>query len=307
MADQNLLAMLQKLASDNAGDPKWKPFFSLLHRLSREGLGAVHPEDGYLWRDDGTRRHLVQKDSLLHFCSNAWSQRGDDGIVRRIFALLGIEQGFFIEFGAWDGIYLSNSRALSLRGWHGCFIEADRAKFEQLAQTYLQQSSISCVNAFVVPSPSPEGMTLDAIAATHFPGREVDFLSIDIDGLDLLILESLELRPKVICIEGGFSWHPRYTQRVPDQIASQNLQQPLAVVIEAATRKRYTPVCFNQNTYLVADEYASPFQSIIKDPVTLWRDAWFNETETFRRNQVKFRGNPLIRTQEGPNFEQLDF
>ncbi len=307
MDSQSPLEVFETLAREKTGDPQWKPFFAHLYRLALQGLGPVHPEDGYLWRDDGTQRHRVQKDSLLHFCANAWSQRGDDGIVRRIFALLGIEQGFFIEFGAWDGIYLSNCRALALRGWHGCFIEADVAKFKQLQQNYLHQACITSVNAFVVPTPSSDGMTLDALAAIHFPEREVDFLSIDIDGLDLLIFESLEIRPKVICLEGGFSWHPRFTRRVPDQVASQNLQQPLAVVTEVAMRKGYTTVCFNQNAYLVADEFAAPFQSIIKDPETLWRDAWYNETETFRRNQIKFRSNPVIRSQEGPEFEQLDY
>lgn len=295
--------MIANTARQQAGNPQWHSFFKGLYESALVGLAT----DTLCWREDGSARHLVQVDSLLHFASNAWSQRGDDGIIRRIFQVLGVEQGFFIEFGAWDGIYLCNSRALAQRRWSGCFVEGDPGRADELRRNYQGRPDILCLNEMVRATPGPGGKTLDEIAAEHFAGRRVDFLTIDVDGLDYRIFEELELRPSVVCVEGGFSWHPRFARRVPDDVAADNLQQPLAVIIEIGRRQGYTPVCFNQNMYFVADELAEPFAGIRNDALSLWRDAWFNESQAFRDSLRRMRTMERIRIQEGPEFSQLDF
>ena len=74
----------------------------------------------------------VPLDSLLFYYGNIHSQRGQDGILAEIFRRLGLTQGQFVEFGGWDGIYLSNSRFLFEKGWSGVFIECDAQKFNTL-------------------------------------------------------------------------------------------------------------------------------------------------------------------------------
>lgn len=49
---------------------------------------------------------------LLDYMWNKYSQAGQDGIIKHIFKTLNIQSGHFVEFGAWDGIYLSNYRKL---------------------------------------------------------------------------------------------------------------------------------------------------------------------------------------------------
>ena len=45
----------------------------------------------------------------------------------------GKRNGFFIEAGAWNGVYLSNSLFLELeRNWTGLLVEANTAAFESL-------------------------------------------------------------------------------------------------------------------------------------------------------------------------------
>jgi hypothetical protein len=107
-------------------------------------------------------------------------------------------------------------------------------------------------------------------------------------------------------MEGGFAWHPAFTKRVPDEIARNGLQQPLSVLIEIAHNCGYVPVGFNQNLYMVRHELAEPFLKIRNDALTLWRDAWFNESEAFRADLVRARANSVrIRTEEGPKFAAL--
>lgn len=68
-------------------------------------------------------RKMIQKNSLLRYYGNIHSQRGQDSILQEIFRRIGIEKGNFIEFGAFDGIYLSNSRYLFELGWGGCLLK----------------------------------------------------------------------------------------------------------------------------------------------------------------------------------------
>ena len=58
----------------------------------------------------------------------SYSQFGEDLILLDFFDKKKLSKGFFFEFGAWDGIYLSNCRLLYERGWSGCFVEADKKK-----------------------------------------------------------------------------------------------------------------------------------------------------------------------------------
>ncbi len=264
-------------------------------------------ESALYWRPSAnpTDRKRIQPESLLHYCKNVFSQRGDDGIAAEIFRRIGIEKGFFVEFGGWDGVFLANSRALFQAGWDGAFIEADAEKFKELEHNYQSAPNILCINEWV-GIPGRRETPIDEIAAKYFPRRSIDYMTIDIDGLDYRILETMTLRPKVICIEGGFAFHPLFTQRVPDEVAARNISQPLAVMIDVGRAAGYTPVCFNQNVFLVLDELAAPFHGIRKDAMTLWRDAWFNESETFRESIVRFRSrNQLVRTIEGPRFAAL--
>jgi hypothetical protein len=298
-----ILSFVSATVKDHAGKREWREFFKALRDYGRIGMAA----DPVVWRDDGTCRHLVQINSLLHFCSNVWSQRGDDGIIRHIFQILGVEKGFFVEFGAWDGIHFANSRALAQRDWPGCFIEGNSERSERLSANYRDRPDIICLREMVFAMPGGGGKTLDEIAQTNFPTQHIDFLTIDVDGLDYRIFEEMKIRPTVVCMEGGFAWHPRFTQRLPDDVAGGNLGQPLAVMIEIARAKSYTPICFNQNMYLVVDERAELFSGIRNDAISLYRDAWFNETQSFRDALLRMRAGPRIRSQEGPEFAELEF
>lgn len=64
-------------------------------------------------------------DSLLKYGKNIHSQAGQDGIIEKIFKTLGVKNGNFVEFGAVDGILLSNCRKLYEEGWSGVFIECN--------------------------------------------------------------------------------------------------------------------------------------------------------------------------------------
>ena len=47
-----------------------------------------------------------------------------------------INNGLFVEFGAWDGVHLSNCKLLADNGWNGFFIEAEFNRYKSLLSNY---------------------------------------------------------------------------------------------------------------------------------------------------------------------------
>jgi hypothetical protein len=194
--------------------------------------------------------------NLLVYKKNVFSQNGEDGIIQRIFELIG-EGSTCCEFGAWDGIHFSNCRNLILQGWQAIMIEGDKEKYFALTRTYLNNPKVKTVHRFVDTAENSLDRILSELEISN-----LDLLSIDIDGLDYQIFESLHLRPKVICIEVNAGHDPRNQSRIPDHIAAKNVGQPLPVFTKIGAEKGYELVCYTGNAFFVrkdlCQEYSLP-------------------------------------------------
>ena len=102
------------------------------------------------------------------------------------------EHSYFVDIGAGDGIDMSNMYLLAKDGWRGVSIEADELRFAQLSQTYRSLPKISLFRTFVTQS-----NILNILKSANIP-TNFQVLSLDIDGADLYIAESLltQFRPK---------------------------------------------------------------------------------------------------------------
>jgi hypothetical protein len=61
------------------------------------------------------------KPPLNKFKNNVYSQNGEDGIIQELILRMEIslENGWAVEFGAWDGMYCSNTFLLVKdHAWH---------------------------------------------------------------------------------------------------------------------------------------------------------------------------------------------
>ena len=137
------------------------------------------------------------------FKSNDYSQFGEDGIIKEFFFRLtnsGVELNkWACELGAWDGLYLSNSANL-VREAHfsAVLIEGNPKRIKDLHRNFPSDNVVK-ICSFV----TPDGETsLDKLLLRTPIPKDFDFLSIDVDGMDYYILESIMCyRPKLICIE----------------------------------------------------------------------------------------------------------
>jgi hypothetical protein len=119
----------------------------------------------------------------------------------------------------------------------------------QLKKNYAN-TQVKTSNAFI----NTTTCLFDSVVEKHLQ-RDIDFCSIDIDGLDLEIFETFcTYLPKVVCIEGGQVLHP-LAPPVPREIASANIQQSLQTMVEVFDSKGYKLLCSYQDSIFIKKEY----------------------------------------------------
>lgn len=138
---------------------------------------------------------------LKNFAYNIESQWGDDGVIEEIFKRIGEGNKTCVDFGAYDGPHLSNTWNLwNNKGWNALLIEGNPGRVKSLREYTEGNSKIKIVNAFVTISGENK---IDNIVEKNLGSNtKIDLMSIDIDGDDYYIMESIEkFLPRVIVIE----------------------------------------------------------------------------------------------------------
>lgn len=156
----------------------------------------------------------------------------EDALLSQFFGL--DFKGYFVDIGAHDGRSYSNTRPLWERGWSGMLIEPDPTTFKLLQSNYPDKSRLEFKNVAICLKNGPIQFTKHrdpdrtgwhSIApdwiATFAPGKSykitvtgvrfdslvfpqpIDFLSVDTEGYDATILESMPetIRPRLIMAE----------------------------------------------------------------------------------------------------------
>jgi hypothetical protein len=135
---------------------------------------------------------------LSDFAHDVHSQAGEDGILQAIFDRIGVSSRTCIEFGAWDGLYLSNTAQFWLGGWRGILIEAASERYSSLVRNTAGYDCL-CLHTLVQPDGDD---ALEPLLRRNGHDGPVDLLVIDVDGDDYHIFSGLKtLRPRVVCCE----------------------------------------------------------------------------------------------------------
>jgi len=199
---------------------------------------------------------------------NVYSQNGEDGIIEELLNRLQIKNGWVCEFGAWDGIYLSNTFNLIQNGFKGVFIEGDQVKYLDLLKTQTSYPQIVAMNRFVSHEHVADSLD-NILKETNIP-VDFDILSIDIDSFDYQVWETLTVyKPKIVIIEINSGIHPN----VEDHIHTPGLYQGTSFLptYKLGIEKGYTFVLHTGNMFFIRNElyaklnlnYSNPLENFI--------------------------------------------
>lgn len=120
-------------------------------------------------------------------------QLGEDGIIEFIFSIIKPNSKYYVEFGGWDGIYLSNTANLRIKkGWKGLLLEGDKTKVMSMKN----RKEINLNHEFV------SSKNINYLFEKYNVPCSFDLLSIDIDSNDYYVWKNLtDFRPTIVIVE----------------------------------------------------------------------------------------------------------
>lgn len=178
-----------------------------------------------------------RKSKNIQFLKKSYSQCGEDLIIKYIFDTLKIQNPSYIDIGAHHPYYISNTALFYSNGSRGINIEPDPWLFKNFLAARKEDINLNVgignkneiLDFYIISSPSLntfskieaenyklEGnysitniekvgvRTLNDILMEHYGGNFPNFLSIDAEGIDEIIIKSIDFDenyPIVICIE----------------------------------------------------------------------------------------------------------
>lgn len=185
---------------------------------------------------------------------NVYSQGGEDGIIEKIFSIIGTNNKVAVEFGAWDGWHLSNTANLWSNkelGWKGILIEANEDRYNVLKESTSEYNCHTICSIVGINDNSLENI----LERNNEVYDDIDLLSIDIDSDDYYIFESLTgLRCRIVIVE--------YNPTIPAvldiyQELGSNVGSSVKALCRIGTQKNMTLVAitatnliFVSNTYM---------------------------------------------------------
>ncbi len=203
---------------------------------------------------------------LALYSKNIASQSGEDGVIEKIFEIVK-GNNWCVEFGAWDGKYLSNTwNLITNKGWSAVLIEANKKKYQQLIRRYRGNNRVTCFNKLVEFS---NENTLDYILSNTPISQSFDLLSIDIDGNDYHIWDSMKkYNPKVVIIEFNPTI-PNDIEFIQPKNMKINQGSSLLSLVKLGKKKGYEIITtIGANAFFIKNQYFGLF-GIKNDPLSL--------------------------------------
>ena len=162
-------------------------FFKFLYKLSKKKKFKIYSKN---------------LDKINKYEFKKTSQNNEDGIINYLFKRLEFKNLNFIEIGF--DYYENNSLNFLRKTNKGIFIDGSQEKtflLKNLLKIFYQLKNIKVINTMINKD------NINKIISDNFEkNEEIDFMSIDVDGIDYYIFENLSYSPKIICIEFNF-WY----------------------------------------------------------------------------------------------------
>ena len=204
-------------------------------------------------------------DKINDFEYQITSQNNEDGIINYIFDKLKINKLNFIEIGF--DYYQNNSLGILNKCNKGLFIDGDNKKviiLRNVLKLFYPKTKITVQNALV------DIDNINKIKEKNFNDEEeIDFLSIDVDGIDYYLLKQINFEPKLICIEYNFWFGKDLSCAVPYEknytlnSLSDYIGASLKALTELANSKGYHLIAIDSaciNAFFIRDDLKHHFE-----------------------------------------------
>lgn len=185
-----------------------------------------------------------------------FSSREEDGIILKLIASLNIKKGYFIEIGSNDCINSNCANLVFNFHWDGLFIDADEKLLKIGRRNYTlfgkgRQVNFAC--SFLTAE------NINQVLSDYISDRQVDFMSIDIDGDDYAIWRSIEyVRPSIVVIENKIEYGgDDIVVPAHKPFAASEWGASIVSINKLAERKGYTLVATNAegfNAFFMRDD-----------------------------------------------------
>ena len=156
-------------------------------------------------------RSLSDVPGLARYEYSWLSQNGEDGIIRYLFDAIGYESRWLVEFG-YGAVQCNALRLILKEDFNGLLMDgsSENVEFFNYTAAKFGIDKAKAVQAFITRDNLEELITSNGVP------REIDFLSLDVDGNDYWFWEALEcISPRVVCIEYNAGIGPDLSWTVP--------------------------------------------------------------------------------------------
>lgn len=166
----------------------------------------------------------------------SWAQQGEDLVLRSVLEGIGVKAPTYLDVGAFHPTISSNTYLFYLLGGRGVLVEPNPMMVDLLRRTrpdddvvaagigidersaadYYIIRNVPQLNTFSREQAERHGpgaiervvemplVSIESVMTEHFDGKSPDLVSIDVEGLDLQVLQTLDFarfRPAVFCVE----------------------------------------------------------------------------------------------------------
>ena len=138
--------------------------------------------------------------NINKFGIKIYSQNDEDGIILYIFKHIGIKTKKFVEIGVENGTECNTTNLLKNFNWKGIQIEGSKklyndAKIQLKKILEKKKNNLKLLNIFVTKK------NINQILKKNC-GKEIDLLSVDVDGNDFWIWKAINcVKPRLVIIE----------------------------------------------------------------------------------------------------------
>ena len=151
--------------------------------------------------------------NINKFGIKIYSQNDEDGIILYILKHIGVKTKKFVEIGVENGIECNTTNLLKNFDWSGVQIEGNKklyndAKIQLKKVLEKKIKNLKLLNIFVTKK------NINQILK-KYSGKEIDLLSIDIDGNDFWIWKAINcVKPRLVVIEYNSFFGPNISATI---------------------------------------------------------------------------------------------